>query len=85
MRAASRENRQSAYAKTKTHSQADQPGGNSEADQSLFFCYMDSTIKLLAIFCDSTEQFVSDLFENHIVCLMDSSPTKKLQNRSLHA
>ena len=52
---------------------ADQLHSNCKADQSLCFCYTDSTIsllpksdnfKLLAIFCGSTDQFVSDLIGN---------------------
>ena len=50
---------------------ADQLRCNSEADQRLYFRYSDSTIslllKLLALFCACTGQFVSDLFGNHIV------------------
>ena len=42
--ATSRENQQSAYAKTKD---ADQLRGNREADQRLCFCYSDSTVPLL--------------------------------------
>ena len=49
---------------------ADQLHGNREADQRLCFHYSDSTIpllhKLLALFCDCTARFVSDLFRNHI-------------------
>ena len=41
---------------------ADQLRSNCEADQRLCFRYSDST--LLALFCDSTGQFVSDLFRN---------------------
>ena len=48
---------------------ADQLRGNREADQRLCFRYMDSTIliknfKPLAIFCDCTARFVSDLVGN---------------------
>ena len=52
---------------------ADQLRGNREADQSLCFRYIDSTIpllpkyenfKLLAILCGCTAQFVSDLVGN---------------------
>ena len=55
---------------------ADQLRGNREADQRLCFRYSDSTIplllksknfKLLALFCDCTGRFVSDLLGNHIV------------------
>ena len=52
---------------------ADQLRGSREADQRLCFRYSDSTIpllqnfKLLALFCDCTGRFVSDLFGNHIV------------------
>ena len=51
----------------------------SEADQCLCFCYMYSTIPFLseiqnfqppAIFCVCAARFVSDLFENHIVCFL---------------
>ena len=67
---------------------ADQLRGNRTADQLLCFCYIDSTInpstpsirnfKPLAIFCDCTARFVSDLVGNpkdrfshheaHIIC-----------------
>ena len=62
---------------------ADQLRGNREADQRLCFRYTDSTItvlskskdfKPLAIFCDGTGRFVSDLFGNHI----DGFPTRRL-------
>ena len=43
---------------------ADQLRGNREADQRLCFPNIDSTIPLLAIFCGSTAQFVSDLVGN---------------------
>ena len=50
---------------------ADQLRGNSEADQRLCFRYTDSTIPLLpkseislAIFCDCTARFMSDLVGN---------------------
>ena len=47
---------------------ADQLHGNREADQRLCFRYTDSTIPLLlkplAIFCDCTARFVSDLAGN---------------------
>ena len=52
---------------------ADQLRGNREADQRLCFRYTDSTIPLLleseisshlAIFCDCTARFVSDLVGN---------------------
>ena len=52
---------------------ADQLRSNSEADQRLCFCYMDSTIpllsksemfKLLAISCDCIAWFVSDQVGN---------------------
>ena len=49
---------------------ADQPHGNSTADQRLCFRYIDSTIpllldqKFLAIFCGCTALFVSDLVGN---------------------
>ena len=51
---------------------ADQLCGNREADQCLCCRYTDSTIpllskseiSLLAIFCNCTACFVSDLFEN---------------------
>ena len=54
---------------------ADQLRGDREADQRLCFCYIDSTIPLLskseikplAIFCDCTARFVSDLVENQNV------------------
>ena len=49
---------------------ADQLRGNREADQRLCFRYTDSIIRnfmLLAVFCDCTGRFVSDLFGNHIV------------------
>ena len=54
---------------------ADQLRGNPEADQGLCFRYIDSTIPLLpktqnfkplAIFCDCTAQFVSDLVGNPV-------------------
>ena len=58
---------------------ADQLHGDREADQCLCFCHRDSTTisllsksnisKLLVFFCDDTDQFVSDLFKNHIVGL----------------
>ena len=55
---------------------ADQLRSNCEADHCLCFRYMDSkfpqTFKCLAIFCEGTDQLVSDLFENydaaHIKC-----------------
>ena len=63
---------------------ADQLRSNCEADQRLCFRYVDSAIPLLskskiaslyvAIFCDCTAQFVSDLFGNHIV----GFPTRRL-------
>ena len=57
---------------------ADQLRGNREADQRLCFRYLDSTVllllKLLALFCDGTGWFVSDLFGNHIV----GFPTRRL-------
>ena len=62
---------------------ADQLRGNREADQRLCFRYSDSTIPLLlkseisrflALFCDCTGRFVSDLVENHIV----GFPTRRL-------
>ena len=61
---------------------ADQLRGNREADQRLCFRFSDSTIPLLlkseisrlALFCDCTDRFVSDLFENHIV----GFPTRRL-------
>ena len=59
---------------------ADQLRGNREADQRLCFRYSDSTIpllrnfKILTLFCDCTDRFVSDLFENHIV----GFPTRRL-------
>ena len=52
---------------------ADQLGGNRKADQRLCFRYIDSSIPLfpkyeifkpLAILCDCTARFVSDLVEN---------------------
>ena len=47
---------------------ADQLRGNREADQRLCFRYTDSTIPLLftplAILCDCTDRFVSDLVRN---------------------
>ena len=50
---------------------ADQLRSNCEADQRLCFRYSDSTIppqlrnfKLLALFCECTGQFVSDLVGN---------------------
>ena len=47
---------------------ADQLRGNREADQRLCFRYTGSTIPLhfkpLAIFCDRTARFVSDLVGN---------------------
>ena len=53
---------------------ADQLRGNREADQRLCFRYTDSifslllisemNFKLLACFCDCTDQFVSDLVGN---------------------
>ena len=50
---------------------ADQLRSNREADQRLCFRYSDSTIppllNFLALFCDCTGRFVSDLFGNHIV------------------
>ena len=50
---------------------ADQLRSNCNADQRLSFRYTDSTIPLLfeplAIFCDCTARFASDLFGNHIV------------------
>ena len=54
---------------------ADQLRGNCEADQRLCFRYSDSTIpllliqnfKLLALFCDCTGRFVSDLFGNTLL------------------
>ena len=61
----------------------DQLRSNCEADQRLCFRYTDSTIplllkirnfKLLALFCDCTGRFVSDLFESHIV----GFPTRRL-------
>ena len=60
---------------------ADQLRGNIEADQRLCFRYSDSTIppllksELLAVFCDSTAWFVSDLVGNHIV----GFPTRRLK------
>ena len=47
---------------------ADQLHSNCEADQCLCFRYLDSTFplvlnfKLLALFCDGTRRFGSDLF-----------------------
>ena len=52
---------------------ADQLHGNREDDQRLCFRYKDSTIrllvfcKLLAIFCDCTGWFVSDLVGTQII------------------
>ena len=56
---------------------ADQLRGNREADQRLCFRYSESKIHLfkseissflvLAVFCDCTARFMSDLFKNHIV------------------
>ena len=54
---------------------ADQLRGTREADQRLCFRYLDSTIslllkseiKLLALFCDCTARFVSDLVRIQIV------------------
>ena len=55
---------------------ADQLRGNRKADQRLCFRYLDSTIpllpkskifQLLAIFCDYTAWFVSDLVRTQIV------------------
>ena len=52
---------------------ADQLHSNCEADRRLCFCYTDSTITLLtysqyfkplAVFCDYTGRFVSDLVGN---------------------
>ena len=61
---------------------ADQLRSNCEADQRLCFRYSDSTaplqlkseIKILALFCDGTSRYVSDLFGNHIV----GFPTRRL-------
>ena len=61
---------------------ADQLRSNCEADQRLCFRYSDSTVpllkirnfKLLALFCDCTGRFVSDLFGNHIA----GFPTRRL-------
>ena len=53
---------------------ADQLRGNREADQRLCFRYIDGTIPLLskslAIFCDCTALFVSDLVENQNDCFL---------------
>ena len=58
---------------------ADQLRGNREADQRLCFRYIDSTIPLfsksenfkpLAIFCDCTARFVSELVENQNVSFL---------------
>ena len=62
---------------------ADQLRGYREADQRLCFRYSDSNIplllksenfKILALFCDCTGRFVSDLVGNHIV----GFPTRRL-------
>ena len=57
---------------------ADQLRSNWEADQRLCFRYSDSTVPLLpkslALFCDCTGRFMSDLVGNHIV----GFPTKQL-------
>ena len=54
---------------------ADQLCSNCTADQRLYFRFTDSKIrllskskisKLLAIYCDCTNRFVSDLFGNNI-------------------
>ena len=77
---------------------ADQLRGNREADQRLCFRYTDSTIPLLpksenfqplAIFCDCTAWFVSDLVGNpedrfsqneaHILSLVSFSKNTSLQ------
>ena len=56
--------------------EADRLCGNREADQRLCFRSMDSTIPLLskprnfkplAIFCDCTARFLSDMVKNHNV------------------
>ena len=51
---------------------ADQLCSNCTADQRLCFRYMDSTIplllKLLALFCDCTDQFVFDLVRTPNCC-----------------
>ena len=65
---------------------ADQLRGNCQADQRLYFRYMDSTISLnfqpLVILCDCTPQFVSDLFGNHIDFLMTRLKFRSLDMRS---
>ena len=62
---------QSSYEKLCENKDADQLRGNPEADQRLCFRYKDCPIppwskyfKALAIFCDCTARFVSDLVGN---------------------
>ena len=58
---------------------ADQLRSNCEADQRLCFRYSDNTFlrnfKILALFCDCTGRFMSDLIGNHIV----GFPTRRLK------
>ena len=67
----------------------DQLCGNCEADQHLCFRYKDSTIPLLqkskiSSFCDSTDQFVSDLLKNHVGFLMTRLICGMTRNKLLH-